>query len=129
MRTNLDVALQYYGEHGRIMFWNPRDITPENLSTATPDAEALVIKPGNITSSEIPEGQYLVKDGNLEQYDPYPGHEGIAKIFAALKHSPPLLMSDSAIRRSVRMGWVIMEAVDGKDGIYFKRYNPPPPKR
>lgn len=77
MRTALDIALSYYERHGCIAFWNPRDITDENLRTDIPDAEALLIEPGNISSCEVQEGQYLVMDCELQPYDPYPGHEGV----------------------------------------------------
>ena len=126
MRTALDIALHYYEEHGCIAFWNPRDITLVNLRTDTPDAEALVIEPWTISSCEVHEGQYLVKEGKLQDYEPYPGHEGVDKVFAALKRSRPALMSDTAIRRCVNMEWVIMEAAEGEDGVFFKWYKPPP---
>lgn len=98
----------------------------DNLHTDTPDAEALVIEPDTISSCEVHEGQYLVKDGKLEQYEPYPGHTGVDQIFGALKRSPPLLLADTAIRRCVTLGWVIMEAAEGEDGVFFKWYKPPP---
>jgi hypothetical protein len=133
LRTALDIALRYYEEHGCIAFWNPRDITLENLRTDTPDAEALVIEPGTISSCEVHEGQYLVKDRKLAQYESYPGHEGVDKVFAALKRTRPELMADTAIRRCVSMGWVMMEATDGEggfwEGLYFKWYKPPPEDR
>jgi hypothetical protein len=65
---DLATALDYYNRHSFIMFWNPRDITNENLTTDIPDVEALVIEPPNISSAEVHEGQYLVEDGKLEAY-------------------------------------------------------------
>jgi hypothetical protein len=37
-------------------------------------------EPGDISSCEAHEGQYLVKNGKLEPYEPYPGH-----VFAGLR--------------------------------------------
>lgn len=123
-QSALDIALRYYGQHGCIAFWNPRDITDENLRTDTPDVEALVIEPGNVMSCEVQEGQYVVERGVLQAYDSYPGHKGVDKIFNALKHTRVRHYSITAIAECVKMGWVIMEASEGEDGIYFKRYEP-----
>ncbi len=120
----LDAALQYYEQQECIVFWNPRDITDENLATDTPDAEALMIEPGCITSCEAQDGQYLVKAGQLQAYEPYPGHEGIDEVFIVLIRRPPVSMARSAIEQCVSMGWQIMEATSGDNGVFFRRFKP-----
>jgi len=119
-------ALDYYDQHGFIMFWNPQDITPANMATATPYVEALVIEPPSISSAELFEGQYLVEGGKLEPYQSYRGHEGIDKIFEAIKRAGPGFqeMATAAIRQCVSMGWGIMEATSGETGTFFRRYVP-----
>lgn len=124
MRSALDIALRFYEQRRCVAFWNPHDITHENLRTDTPDAEALLIEPGNISSCGVHEGQYLVEDGKLQNYEAYPGHEGVDKVFATLKRSRCGFMATAAIKQCVKMRWVIMDAVDGEDGIFFKRYVP-----
>jgi hypothetical protein len=121
---DLAAALDYYDEHGFVMFWNPRDITDENLATDTPDVEALVIEPPNISSAELFEGQYLVRDGKLEPYQSYRGHEGIDKIFEAVKDAGPGFqeMATAAIKQCVDMGWGIVEATSGETGTFFRRF-------
>ena len=103
---DLVTALDYYDQHGFIMFWNPRDITDENLATDAPDVEALVIEPPNISSAELFEGQYLVEDGKLEPYQSYRGHEGIDIIFEAIKRAGPGFqeMANAAIKQCVEHG-------------------------
>jgi hypothetical protein len=125
---DLATALDYYNHHDSIVFWNPRDITDENLATDTPDAEALVIEPPSICSAEGHEGQYLVEDGSLEFYEPYPGHDGIDKVFEAVKRAGPSFqdMATAAIKQCVDMGWEIMEAASGEEKIFSRRYVPPP---
>jgi hypothetical protein len=124
---DLVTALDYYNQHGFIMFWNPRDITEENLATDVPDVEALMIEPPSISSAELYEGQYLVEDGKLEPYQPYHGHEGIDKVFEAVKRAGPGFqeMATAAIKQCVDMGWEIMEAASGEHKIFFRRYVPP----
>ena len=123
---DLAAALDYYDQHRFIMFWNPRDITPANMATATPYVEALVIEPPNISSAELFEGQYLVEDGKLEPYQSYRGHEGIDIIFEAIKRAGPGFqeMANAAIRQCVSMGWGIMEATSGENGTFFRSYVP-----
>ena len=123
---DLVTALDYYDQHRFIMFWNPRDITPANMATATPYVEALVIEPPNISSAELFEGQYLVEDGKLEPYQSYRGHEGIDIIFEAIKRAGPGFqeMAIAAIKQCVNMGWGIMEATSREDGMFFRRYGP-----
>ena len=106
-------ALDYYDQHGFIMFWNPQDITPANMATATPYVEALVIEPPSISSAELFEGQYLVEGGKLEPYQSYRGHEGIDKIFEAIKRAGPGFqeMANAAIKQCVSM--VSGQWVDG----------------
>jgi hypothetical protein len=122
--VELDAALRYYRQHECIVFWNPRDITPENLATDMPDAEALMIEPGCITSCEAQDGQYLVKAGRLQQYESYPGHAGIDEVFIVLMRRPPVSVPSAAIEQCVRMGWQIMEATSGDNGIFFRRFTP-----
>ena len=123
---DLVTALDYYDQHRFIMFWNPRDITPANMATATPYVEALVIEPPNITSAELFESQYLVEGGKLESYQPYRGHEGIDIIFEAIKRAGPAFqgMAYAAIKQCVETGWGIMEATSGETGTFFRRYVP-----
>jgi hypothetical protein len=123
---DLAAGLDYYDAHAFIMFWNPRDITDENLGTDTPDVEALLIEPGDISSCEVHEGQYLVEDGKLEPYQAYRGHEGIDRIFEALKRAGAGFqeMATAAIKQCVDMGWEIMEATSGENGTFFRRYVP-----
>jgi hypothetical protein len=118
--------MDYYDQHCFIMFWNPRDITQGNMTTVTPDVEALVIEPPNISSAELFEGQYLVADGKLEPYQSYRGHEGIDKIFEAVKDAGPGFqeMAIAAIKQCVEMGWEVMEATSGENGTFFERYVP-----
>ncbi len=82
------------------------------MASVTPDVEALVIEPPNISSAELYEGQYLVEDGKLEPYQSYRGHEGIDKIFEAMKRAGPGFqeMANAAIKQCVSLGWEIMEA-------------------
>ena len=124
---DLVTAVDYYNQHGFIMFWNPRDITDENLATDVRDAEALMIEPPSISSAELYEGQYLVEDGKLEPYQPYYGHEGIDKIFEAVKRAGPDIqeMATAAIKQCVDLGWEIMEAASGEHKIFFRRYVTP----
>jgi hypothetical protein len=122
---DLAAAFDYYDEHGFIMFWNPRDITEENLRTDTPSVEALLIEPGNISSCEVHEGQYLVEDSKLQDYHPYPGHTGIDKVVKALKEARCEFFATTVIEQCVRMRWQIMVAAEGDTGIFFKRYQPP----
>jgi hypothetical protein len=123
---DLVAAFDYYDEHGFIMFWNPRDITDQNLARDLPDVEALLIEPPSISSAEAHEGQYLVEDGKLEPYQSYRGHEGIDKIFKAVKRAGPGFqeMATAAIKQCVDLGWEIMEVTSGEDGTFFKRYVP-----
>jgi hypothetical protein len=123
---DLATAFDYYNRHAFIMFWNPRDITDENLATDVPDVEALVIEPPSINSAELQEGQYLVEDGKLEPYQSYRGHEGIDKIFQAVKRAGPGFreMATAAIKQCVEIGWEIMEATSGENGTFFRRYMP-----
>jgi hypothetical protein len=123
---DLATALDYYNRHAFIMFWNPRDITDQNLATDVPDVEALLIEPSSISSSELQEGQYLVEDGKLEPYQSYRGHEGIDKIFEAVKDAGPGFqeMANAAIKQCVEMGWEIVEAKYGSDKTFFRRYVP-----
>jgi hypothetical protein len=125
---DLATALDYYDSRRFIMFWNPQDITDENLATDVPDVEALLIEPPNITSAELHEGQYLVEDGRLEPYQPYHGHAGIDKIFEAVKRAGSEFdqMAIAAIKQCVEMGWEIMEAKCGTDNSFFQRYVPSP---
>jgi|GEM_PF-2623077 hypothetical protein len=125
LRTALDIALRLYEQRGCIAFWNPRDITDENLRTDTPDAEALLIEPGNISSCEGTDGQYLIKDSILQAYESYPGHAGIDRVFKVLKGTRCGFMSTTVIEQCVKMRWIIMDAAEGEDGIFFKRYQPP----
>jgi hypothetical protein len=122
--VDLATALRYYGRHGCIVFWNPCDITEENLRTDTPDAEALIIQPGNIISCETEEGQYLVKDGQLQQYESYPRHRGIDKIFTIVQRTRWDCRTIAAISHCVQMGWEIMEGGDRNSGVFAKRYAP-----
>lgn len=122
---DLAIAMRHYELHGCIVFWNPRDITDDNLRTDIPDVEALLIEPGNVSSCEVHEGQYLVKEGQLQPYDPYPGHEGVDAVFEVLKRVLCGFMATSAIKQCVKMRWRIMEATSGEDGLFFKPYNPP----
>jgi hypothetical protein len=124
---DLATALDYYSQHGFIMFWNPRDITEENLATDVPNVEALMIDPPSISSAEVYEGQYLVEDGKLEPYQPYRGHEGIDKIFEVVKRAGPGFheMATAAIKQCVEMEWEIMEAKSGEHKTFFRRYVPP----
>jgi hypothetical protein len=128
---DLATALGYYKSHRFIMFWNSRDVTDENLATEVPDVEALLIEPPNISSAELHEGQYLVEDGRLEPYQPYHGHKGIDKIFEAVKRAGPAFdeMATAAIKQCVEMGWEIMEAKNGGDKTFFRKYvsKPEPP--
>jgi hypothetical protein len=123
---DLAAALDYYDQHCFIMFWNPRDITQGNMTTVTPDVEALVIEPPNISSAELYEGQYLVEDGKLEPYQSYRAHEGIDIIFEAIKRAGPGFqeMANAAIKQCIDMGWGIMEATSGQDGTFYRRYVP-----
>ena len=123
---DLATALDYYHRHQFISFWNPRDITDENLTRDIPDVEALIIEPPNITSAELHEGQYLVEDGRVEAYQAYQGHDGIDKIFEAVKRAGPAFdeMATAAIKQCVEMGWEIMEAKLGSDRTFFRRYVP-----
>ena len=125
MRNAIDIALRLYEKRACIAFWNPRDITAENLRTDIPDAEAVLIEPGNIASCELHEGQYLIKAGKLQPYESYPGHEGIDKIYEVLKRTRCGFMATAAIKKCVLMGWQIMDVVEGEEGVYFKRYEPP----
>jgi len=84
-----------------------------------PDAEALYIEPGNINSCEVYEGQYLVRDGVLQDYQSYPGHTGIDKVFAAMKRVRPGFFATAAIEQCVKMRWQIMDA-SMEPGIWFK---------
>ena len=118
------IALRYYERHACIIFWNPRDITDENLRTDTPDIEALVIKPGTIISCETPEGQYLLKNGELQQYERYPGHSGVDKVFALIQRFRWDLRTVVAIAQCVDMGWEIIESGDPKTGVFAKIYVP-----
>lgn len=124
MSVNLATALRYYGRHACIVFWNPRDITEENLRTDTPDAEALVIQPGNIISCETQEGQYLVKAGKLQQYESYPSHNGIDNVFAVVRRARWDCRATAAISQCVRMHWEIMESADPQSGVFAKKYVP-----
>ena len=119
-------AFRYYERHGCIIFWNPRDITYEHLRTDTPDIEALVIQPGTIISCETPEGQYLLKNGELQQYESYPGHSGVDKVFAIIQRFDWNLRTAVAIAQCVDMGWEIMEAADPRTGLFSKKYVPNP---
>lgn len=125
---DLATALDYFHRNQFVSFWNPRDIKDKNLRTSLPDVEALVIDPPNITSIEVYEGQYLVEDGRLEQYQPYQGHEGIDKIFDAVKSAGPEFeqMATAAIKQCVEMGWEIMEVKYGSDKMFFREYVPSP---
>ena len=123
MRNPLEIALRFYQKRGCIAFWNPRDITDENLQTDTPDAEALLIEPGTISSCELHEGQYLVKGGVLQDYESYPDHIGVDRVYQKLKQTRCGYFATTAIEQCVRMEWVIMDANDGADGTFFKRYD------
>lgn len=125
MSLRFATALRYYERHGCIVFWNPRDITDENLRIDTPDAEALVIQPGNIISCEIEEGQYLLKDGKVQPYQSYPRHRGIDKVFTIVQRARWDCRSIAAISQCVRMGWEIMEGGNRNSGVFAKRYVPP----
>ena len=124
MSVDLPTALRYYERHGCIVFWNPRDITDENLRTDTPAAEALVIHPGNIISWEVEEGQYLVKDGKVQRYQSYPRHRGIDKVFTLVHRTRWDCRAIAAISQCVRMSWEIMESGDPQSGVFAKRYIP-----
>ncbi len=89
-----------------------------------PDVEALMIEPGCITSCEAQDGQYLVKGGRLQEYEPYPGHGGIDKVFIVLIRRPPVSWEPAAIEQCVGMGWQIMEATSGDNGTFFQRFTP-----
>lgn len=117
--------MQFYERRGCVAFWNPRDITIENLRTDTPDAEALLIEPGSIASCETTEGQYLVKQGELQPYESYPGHEGVDKVFRVLQRTRPGFFATAAIKQCVKMRWVIMDSCERTERIFFKRYEPP----
>jgi hypothetical protein len=82
----------------------------------------------NPVSIEVHEGQYLVEDGRLEPYQAYKGHEGIDKIFEAVKGAGPRFdqMATAAIKQCVEMGWEITEAKYGSDKVFFRRYVPAP---
>jgi toxic protein SymE len=125
LSLNLDTALRYYKQHGCIAFWNPRDVTDENLRTDIPDAEALLIEPTNISSYEAHEGHYLVQNAKLEPYESYPGHEGVDAVFEVLKGTSPDVRPTAAITECVSMQWVIMDKTGGENGIFFKPYEPP----
>lgn len=124
MSVELATALRYYERHGCIIFWNPRDITEDNLRTDTPDAEALVIQPGTIISCELQEGQYLVKAGKLQQYESYQGHSGVDKVFAVVQRARWDCRATAAISQCVRMRWEIMESADQQSGVFAKKYVP-----
>jgi hypothetical protein len=123
---DLAAAQDYYNQNRFIMFWNPRDISEENLATPVPDVEALLIEPPNITSAELFEGQYLVEDGHVEPYQAYQGHEGIDKIFEAVKAAGPEFdqMATAAIKQCLDMGWEIVEAKLGEHNTFFRKYVP-----
>jgi hypothetical protein len=123
---DLATALDYFHRNQFVSFWNPRDITEKNLRTSLPDVEALVIDPPNITSVEVHEGQYLVEDGRVEPYQAYQGHEGIDKIFEAVKGAGPGFdqMATAAIKQCIDMEWQITEAKYGSDKTFFRRYVP-----
>lgn len=113
--------MRFYERHGCILFWNPQDVTDANLRSDTPDAEALFIQPGEISSCEGVEGQYVVQHGHLQAYESYPGHEGVDAVFEVLKRTPAGYFSVAAIEQCVKMRWQIMEACDEGEFL-FRRY-------